>query len=44
MAQLSMIQTAFQQILEKDGRTSYLDIRQTFGSKPRFPEPGLDSA
>lgn len=41
MAQLSMIQAAFHQIIEKDGRTSYLDIRQAFGSKPRFPEPPL---
>ena len=41
MAQLSMIQVAFQQIIEKDGRTGYLDIRQVFGTNPRFPEPPL---
>lgn len=39
MAQLSMVQAAFQQIVEKDGRTGYLDIRQAFGPEPRFAEP-----
>ena len=38
MAQLSLVQAAFHQIIEKDGRTDYLDIRQAFGSEPRFAE------
>lgn len=39
MAKFSMVQAAFQQIIEKDGRTDYLDIRQAFGLEPRFPKP-----
>jgi len=38
MAQLSMVQAAFQQIIQKDGRAEHLDIRQVFGSTRRFPE------
>jgi uncharacterized protein len=37
LVQLSMIQTAFQKVIEKDGRAEYLDIRQIFGSSPRIP-------
>ena len=36
LAQLSMVQAAFQQTVEEDGRTEHLDIRQFFGSEPRF--------